>query len=149
MKLMKPIEFYATARKMSAPNLKKSCTPNLCIAVGISESGKSAGNVGTNLELLGSPAKTPAKRNTPGRSSIGEVSSRSAGGLGDGHLSDEEASVVILRDNFAEALQKRIHYLRATKKKQLLARLHWMVARARVLTLLRQVEMESMFPSAF
>ena len=56
MKLLKPLEFYMTSRKMSRPNLQYACTRDLCIVVGMGQvddlnrSGMSVQPEGDTLE---------------------------------------------------------------------------------------------------
>ena len=142
MKLMKPIELYTTSRKMCAPNLKTVCTEHLCSVVGMVRSAQpcSAASepVGSPLKLKLKPVPpSPTLSSTSGKVS-GNVSSRSQG-----NGQDINKIHLIFRDDFKEALDNHVHYLRATKKRQNLARLFWMVARVRVTALVRQLETES------
>ena len=145
MKLMKPIEYYTMSRKMSAPNFNGVCTQHLCSVIGMVETARP---VGIEKDPAGSPVKArsasgdSASFNTPGKVSTGNVSSRSEAKRQD-KASDADVIQLIFRENFKESLDNHIHYLRATQKKQKLARLFWMVARVRVTALVRQVETES------
>ncbi len=140
MKLMKPIEFYTTSRKASAPNLKTVCTEHLCSVVGMV---KGARPCSVASEPVGSPLKPKLKPVTPTLSSTSCKVSGNASSRSEGKGQDIDEIHLIFRDDFKEALDNHVHHLRATNKKQNLAKLFWMVARVRAITLIRQLETES------